>query len=131
MRSGRQQNNRRVGALITGQREQGMALHVVEPRELPDLTLIEHAGQRSGAHQPVLKRVSHAGRRLRAVGDDPPLSARRSRDIHGVRVQVRAALRRDSDTWPQKMRIRENKCGRKQALREGTAALRKDQTESR
>ena len=92
VRAGRQQNDRRIRALISGERQQGIPLHIVRSAQAGGRDIDRTRRQCSRAHQPVLKRVSHAGRRLRPVGDDPPTSRRGSRNIHGIRVQVHAAL---------------------------------------
>ena len=116
MRPGREKNDRRVRPLISGQREQRLPLRFVKVRQRPNLVLIERGRQRSRAHPTVLQCVPHSGRSLCPVGDHPPVSRRRSRNVHRVRMEVHAATRHDSKTGPEKLGICEHHRGRKQTF---------------
>ena len=67
VRTGRQENNRGVRALISGQREQGIPLHIVKAGKLADLTLIENR-QATFARSPTDSAVCIPCRKALACG---------------------------------------------------------------
>ena len=116
VRTRSQKHDRRLRRLIAAKRAERIPLHVVKRSQLPDMTLIKYGRKCARTQKPVLQRVSHSRRRLSPIGNDPPLSRRRACNIHRKGVQVHTAARRDSNTRPEKMWIREQQRSWKQAL---------------
>jgi hypothetical protein len=52
-----------------------------------NMVVAERFGQDARGDQPVRQRVARAGGNLRAVGNHPPASVRRTREVGGVKMQ--------------------------------------------
>ncbi|MNZ74402.1 hypothetical protein D3C78_928500 [compost metagenome] len=61
---------------------------------------------------PVLQRIAGAGRRLGAVGGDPPAAVRRPRQVHRIQVQEGAARRLHALAGPEEVVVAEHQLGR-------------------
>ena len=91
-RPGSQQHPARmVAAVRRRQGHQAVAIGAKECAEPLHVTVAEGLRQAPRQHDSVFQRVAGAGRRLCAVSDDPPLTVRRSGDVH--REQVRRTRR--------------------------------------
>ena len=88
VRPGRQQHDPGLVVRLRRQRHQRVALSAEERRQPLNLAVAERFGQAAQQHDPVLERVAGARRRLRPVGEHPPLAVRRARQVDGVQVQV-------------------------------------------
>ena len=78
------------------------------------LAIAERFGQVAQQHDPVFERIAGARRRLRAVGEHPPLAVRRARQVHGVQVEMNAVRDANAVARPQERRVREHERRRQQ-----------------
>jgi hypothetical protein len=73
-------------------------------------------GQRARQRDPVLQRVAHAGRGLRAVAEHPPAAVGSAAEVGGIDLQHPPAARHDTDDRAQEVRAAGNDGGRKRAV---------------
>ncbi|MNK66157.1 hypothetical protein D3C87_854710 [compost metagenome] len=69
-------------------------------------------GQCAGGRHPVFKRETRTGRRLRPVGQHPPVSIGAAADFKRAEMQIMAACRFYADHGPQIFRIGSDQCRR-------------------
>ena len=89
--------------------------------------------QDSREHDPVLQRVTAPGRRLRAIGEHPPLAVGRASEIDGVEMQIDFLRNAQAVARAEKSRIREDERGRKQPIPQQslrTVQIRENQIEA-
>ena len=84
-------------------------------REPVDVIVAERFGQNARGDETVRQRVARAGGNLRAVGNHPPASVGRTRQVGGVEMQKGVAGHVDAVAGPQKIRLGENQRRRKPA----------------
>src|SRR5262245_14775644 len=71
----------RLRLVTRRQAQEPLGERAEEAREAPDVALREQLRQALRGHDAVLERIARAGRRLRAIADDPPAPVRRAREI--------------------------------------------------
>ena len=113
---GGEQPDAGIVAVARGERAQRVAQALEEAREPLHPALAEGLGQRARDHQPVLECVSGARGCLGPVGEHPPLSVRRAREVGGVELEPAASLEPRPVTRPQVARVREDQPRRQQPL---------------
>lgn len=119
VRPGRQQHD--VWRFVTidrRQRAQPVELVAEKIGQVLDVQVAKHLGEDARDDQPVFQRIACPGRRLRAVGDDPPAAVRRTRQIDGVIVQPDTTSRLDALTGPQVAVLTIDQRGRQQTFGE-------------
>ena len=106
VRAGRQQDDLRGLSRFGRERAQRVALGAEERREPLDLAVAKRLGQAARQDDAVLERIAGAGRRLRAVGEHPPVAVGATREIDGVQVEVDVVRHADAVARPQERRVR-------------------------
>ena len=77
----------------------------------------EEIGQNIGDDGAILQRIAAARRRLRAIGQHPPLAVGRTRKIDGQHMQIAVRGNRHAHQRPQKCGVGIEQRGRKVAVR--------------
>jgi hypothetical protein len=103
VRARRQQHDQRrrafghaVDHVLRRPAQQRFAQRIEERGQVLHMQFAEHLREDTRDDQPVLQRIAGTGGRLRAVGDDPPVTIGRARQVGGVVEQVHAARRADA-----------------------------------
>jgi hypothetical protein len=118
VRPGREQDDARH--VVPSRREpgEGRAEAREERREPRDVAVAEELGQRARQRDPVLERVSGAGRRLRAVSQDPPPTVGGACEVGRVQVEEAALRRLHAVAGAEEPRMREHDLGREALVAE-------------
>ena len=98
------------------QRGESVPLVAEEIGKMLDMQIAEHLRKNLRDDQAILKRVTRPRRRLRPVGDNPPLAVRRTGQINRVLMQPGAAGRFDAATGPKITVLTIDQRGRQQAI---------------
>ena len=122
IRSGGQQHDARVVAVARCHVVQRLPQGGKVRRQPLHLAVAQHLGQDARQHLAILQRIAGPGRALGAVGQHPPTTVRRARQVGGVDVQVAVVGHRQAVARPQKAGVREHQFRRQQPF--GEQALR-------
>ena len=115
VRAGREHHDA-ARVLMAGHKVRERVLHVAEESgQAMNVIVAEGFGQDARRGQAVRQRVARPGGNLCAVGNHPPLSVRRTREVGGVEMQKRVRRRTDAVARAQKIRLGEHECRRKPA----------------
>ena len=98
VRPGRQQHDPGLVSRLRRHRPERVALSAEERRQPVNLTIAERFGQAAQQDDPVFERIPGAGRRLRPVGEHPPLTVGRAHQVGGMQVEVNPVRHANAST---------------------------------
>ena len=117
-RSGGQENDIRFHPGTGRERGESGAQSVEKSPHASDPSLPENVRKNAGEHHAILQCVTHSGRSLGAVGNNPPRTVRCPRDIGGIHGKPDVIFYGMSAAGSQVGRVSENERGGKEAIRQ-------------
>ncbi len=111
-----QQNGQRFLVRLADAGKQALAQAAEESAHPAHAEITNRIGQHLLDDLAVFQRVAGSRRCLRTIGEHPPSTIRRAREVGGVDVQPVAALRRDAMAGPEEVGMTEGKLRRNDAF---------------
>src|SRR4051812_45967795 len=95
---------------------QGITLQSKERSQPLHLGVAKFVRQNAREHDAVFERVTAAGRRLRSISEDPPISIRCAGQVDRMEVQVDLSWHTQAVTGAKKSRVGKDQCRRNKAV---------------